>query len=448
MADAGAETDVVNILSRLIQFDTSNHGGGDGNERPAAEYVARLLDECGISATILESAPGRSNVVARIEGTEPGGALLVHGHLDVVPAQASDWSVAPFSGEVDDQPGGCVWGRGALDMKNMDAMILAVVRQWTRENRRPRRDIVLAFTADEEDSAAYGSDWLVREHADRFEGCTEGISESGGGTFHAGNGVRLYPIAAGERGTAWLDLIATGTAGHGSRVNRDNAVSALAAAIARIADHEWPVRLTPTVRASLEAIAAAVGTEADLDAPGFDVDDLLERLGPARQLVESTVRNSANPTMLNAGYKVNVIPGSAGARVDGRVVPGGIAEFESTMDELTGDRVSWSYHHTEQPLSAPADSATFAAMSDAVLAHDPDAHVMPFCMGGGTDAKQFARLGIAGYGFVPMRLPVGFDPQPMIHGVDERVPVDALKFGVQVLDQFLSTVASGVSGGV
>jgi acetylornithine deacetylase/succinyl-diaminopimelate desuccinylase-like protein len=358
----------------------------------------------------------------------------------VVPAQAADWNVDPFSGEVDAGADGCVWGRGALDMKNMDAMTLAVVRKWARAKRRPRRDIVLAFTADEEDSAAYGSDWLVREHAEWFEGCTEGISESGGATFHAGNGVRLYPIAAGERGTAWLDLTATGTAGHGSRVNRDNAVAALAAAVSRIADHEWPVRLTPTVRAALEGISKAVGETADLDDPGFDVDDLLDRLGPARRLVESTVRNSANPTMLSAGYKVNVIPGSATARVDGRVVPGGIDEFEASLTELTGDRVAWDYHHRERPLSAPINSPTFAAMGEAVLAHDPGAHVVPYCMGGGTDAKQFARLGIVGYGFVPMRLPEGFDPTRMVHGVDERVPTDALRFGVRVLDKFLSTV--------
>lgn len=437
MARPTAASEVVGILSDLIRFDTSNHGGGDGREGPAAEYAVRKLGEVGIDATILESAPGRANVVARIAGTEPGGGLLVHGHLDVVPAVAADWSVDPFGGEVKD---GHVWGRGALDMKGMDAMILSVVRQWSRDGRRPRRDIVVAFLADEEDSAEYGSDWVVRNHPDLFATCTEGISESGGSTFHAGNGVRLYPIGAGERGTAWVELTATGTAGHGSRPNRDNAVAALAGAIARIDAHEWPVRLTPTVRAALEGIGKAIGIDVRVDDPDFDVDGVLEAFGPARRLVETTVRNSANPTMLQAGYKVNVIPGSALARVDGRVVPGGRDEFEATMDQLSGERVSWAYHHSSPALSAPVDSPTFEAMISALLAHDPGGHVVPFCMGGGTDAKAFSRLGITGYGFMPMRLPEDFDSAPMVHGVDERVPVDALQFGVRVLDQFLSTV--------
>jgi acetylornithine deacetylase/succinyl-diaminopimelate desuccinylase-like protein len=431
--DQQALDEVVRFTSDLIRIDTTNRGGGDGNERPAAEYVAERLADAGIEPLVLESAPGRANVVARVPGADPtAAALLVHGHLDVVPAEAADWSVHPFSGEVRD---GVVWGRGAIDMKNMDAMVLATVRAWARTGRRPARDLVLAFTADEEDSAAYGSDYLVREHPGLFEGCTEGISESGAFTFHAGDGLRIYPVAAGERGTAWLKLTARGTAGHGSKVNADNAVSHLAAAIARIGDHRWPVRLTGTVRAALAELAALHGLPADLD----DVDALLGRLGPAAALVRSTVRNSANPTMLQAGYKVNVVPGAATAYVDGRVLPGGEEEFTTTMDRLTGPDVAWEYHHREVPLQAPVQSAAFAAMREALEHFDPQAHVVPYCMSGGTDAKQFSRLGITGYGFSPLRLPPGFDYQALFHGVDERVPVDALHFGVRVLDRFLRT---------
>jgi acetylornithine deacetylase/succinyl-diaminopimelate desuccinylase-like protein len=433
------EDEVVSLTSQLIQIDTSNYGGGSGSERPAAEYVASQLEDAGIEAMLLESAPGRANVVARVAGSSSSlPALLVHGHLDVVPAVASDWSVHPFSGEVRE---GVVWGRGAVDMKNMVAMMLAVARGWVREGRSPRRDVVFAFTADEEDSAAAGAAWLVREHADLFEGCTEGISESGAYSFHAGDGIRLYPIGAGERGTAWLDLVARGTAGHGSRVNRDNAVGALAAAVARIDAYAWPVRLTPTVRAALTSIGAAVGVAVDPDATGFDVDAALARLGPARRLVDATVRNSANPTMLSAGYKVNVIPRVATGRIDGRVLPGTEDEFEAALDELTGPAVDWSYHHRSPALSAPVDSPTFAAMSAAVLAEDPGAHVVPVCMAGGTDAKQFSRLGIVGYGFAPLKLPQSFDYHALFHGVDERVTVDALRFGVRVLDRFLSSVS-------
>ncbi|MDX3746345.1 M20/M25/M40 family metallo-hydrolase [Streptomyces sp. AK08-02] len=433
MADQQALDEVVSFTSDLIRIDTTNHGGGDCVERPAAEYAAALLAETGLEPELLERRKGRTNVVARIEGTDPSAdALLLHGHLDVVPAQAGDWSVHPFSGEIRD---GVVWGRGAVDMKNMDAMILAVVRQWARHGVRPRRDIVIAFTADEEDSAADGSEFLAAEHPELFDGCTEGVGESGAFTFHDGDGRHLYPIAAGERGTAWLKLTAKGRAGHGSKVNHSNAVTRLAAAVARIGAHEWPPRLTPTVEAALVRLAAVYGVDPGLD----DVDGLLTKLGPAARLVEATVRNSANPTMLNAGYKVNVIPGEAVAYVDGRFLHGCEDEFRDTLDELTGPDVTWEFHHRSVALQAPVDSPTYARMRAAVEEFAPEGLVVPYCMSGGTDAKQFSRLGITGYGFAPLKLPEGLDYQALFHGVDERVPVEALHFGVRVLDRFLRT---------
>ncbi|ALC26441.1 M20/M25/M40 family metallo-hydrolase [Streptomyces bacillaris] len=435
--DRQALDEVVTFTSELIRIDTTNRGGGDCRERPAAEYAAERLADAGIEPTLLERTPGRTNVVARIPGTDPSAdALLVHGHLDVVPAEPADWSVHPFSGEIRD---GVVWGRGAVDMKNMDAMILATVRGWAREGFRPPRDIVIAFTADEEDSAADGSGFLADQHPDLFEGCTEGISESGAFTFHADQGLSLYPIAAGERGTGWLKLSAEGRAGHGSKVNRENAVTAVAAAVARIGEHEWPVRLTPTVRAAITEIAALHGITVDLDDPGFDVPQLLAKLGPAATLVQNTIRNSSNPTMLGAGYKVNVIPGHATAYIDGRFVPGGEDEFHETLDRLTGPLVSWEFYHREQALLAPVDTPTYAKLRAAVEKFDPGAHTVPYCMSGGTDAKQFAKLGITGYGFTPLKLPPGIDYQALFHGVDERVPVDALHFGVRVLDHYLRT---------
>ncbi|WP_329268922.1 M20/M25/M40 family metallo-hydrolase [Streptomyces sp. NBC_01451] len=433
MADQQALDEVVAFTSDLIRIDTTNHGGGDCQERPAAEYAAALLAEAGLEPTLLERTRGRTNVVARIEGTDPAAdALLLHGHLDVVPARADDWSVHPFSGEIRD---GVVWGRGAVDMKNMDAMILAVVRDWAREGVRPRRDIVIAFTADEEDSAADGAGFLAAEHPGLFEGCTEGVGESGAFTFHDGGGRHLYPIAAGERGTGWLKLTARGRAGHGSKVNHSNAVTRLAAAVARIGAYEWPLRLTPTVQAALTQLAALYGIVPDLD----DVDGLLTKLGPAARLVEATVRNSANPTMLSAGYKVNVIPGEAVAYVDGRFLYGCEDEFRATLDELTGPDVEWEFHHRSGALQAPVDSPTYARMRAAVEEFAPEGLVVPYCMSGGTDAKQFSRLGITGYGFAPLKLPEGFDYQALFHGVDERVPVEALHFGVRVLDRFLRT---------
>jgi acetylornithine deacetylase/succinyl-diaminopimelate desuccinylase-like protein len=422
-------TEVVDFASELIRIDTSNRGGGDCRERPAAEYVAERLAESGYEPVLLESAPGRANVVARVQGAdESAPALLLHGHLDVVPAAPGDWSVPPFAGEVRD---GVLWGRGAVDMKNADAVILAVVREWARIGWRPARDVVLAFTADEEDTAEAGARWLVEQRPDLFEGCTEAVGESGAFTFHADGGqgqasVRLYPIASAERGTAWLKLTARGRAGHGAKPNTDNAVTKLAAAITRIGEHQWPIRLIPTVRAAIDAIAAAVGAPADPD-----------ELGSARALVAGTIRNSTNPTMLSAGYKINVIPGEAVAYVDGRILPGYSGEFEETLDELTGPDVSWEYVHKEIPLEAPLDAPIMDAMKRALLAEDPGAHAVPYCMTGGTDGKQFARLGMACYGFTPLLLPPGYDYYAMFHGVDERIPVSALESSVRIMDRFL-----------
>jgi acetylornithine deacetylase/succinyl-diaminopimelate desuccinylase-like protein len=432
-----AEEEAVAFAADLIRIDTSNRGGGDCQERPAAEYVAARLAEAGLDPVLLESAPGRANVVARIAGQDPSaGALLAHGHLDVVPAEPADWARHPFSGEIAD---GVLHGRGAVDMKNADAVLVAVARHLAETGTAPRRDIVLAFTADEEDTAAYGAAWLVENRPDLFEGCTEAIGESGAFTFHAGNDTRLYPVASAERGTAWLTLTARGRAGHGSKANPDNAVAKLAHAVARIADYQWPVRLIPTVRAAITAIAEAVGVEAGALDDDAAVTAVLARIGPAAALVASTIRNSANPTMLSAGYKVNVIPAEATARVDGRVLPGSDAEFTAALDELTGPDVTWDYVHREVPLEAPPDAPLVAAMSAALLAEDPGGTVVPYCMSGGTDAKQFSRLGIAGYGFTPLWLPPDFDYYQMFHGVNERVPVAALEFAVRVVARLMLT---------
>ncbi|MEU0686239.1 M20/M25/M40 family metallo-hydrolase [Streptomyces uncialis] len=435
--DGRALDEVVRFTSDLIRIDTTNKGDGECRERPAAEYAAALLAEAGLEPALLERTPGRTNVVARYPGSDPAApALLLHGHLDVVPARPGEWSVHPFSGEIRD---GLVWGRGAVDMKDMDAMILATVRYWARTGLRPRRDIVVAFTADEEASAADGAAFLADRHAALFEGCTEGIGECGGYTFHDGRGTRIYPIAAGERGTAWVRLTARGRAGHGSKINHTNAVTRLAAAIARIGDHRWPVRLTPTVQASLAALGRLYGLTADPYAPGFDVDAYLDALGPAAALVAPTVRNSANPTVLKAGYKVNVIPGEATALVDGRCLPGGEDEFRETLDRLTGPDVDWEFAHREIPLESPLATPTWDRMCESLAEFAPEGRIVPFSMSGGTDAKHFSRLGVTGYGFTPLRLPEGIDYGAMFHGVDERVPVDALHFGVRVLDRFLRT---------
>ncbi|MGZ4615990.1 MAG: M20/M25/M40 family metallo-hydrolase, partial [Actinomycetes bacterium] len=303
MTDSGASTDpqlaveVVELCSRLVQFDTSNFGAGESRgERAAAEWVAESLADAGLAPVVLESEPGRASTVVRIPGRDPSApGLLVHGHLDVVPAAAGDWSFDPFSGEVRD---GAVWGRGALDMKDSDAMMLAVARSFARTGFVPPRDIVMAFVADEEDTGALGAGFLVRKHPDLFEGVTSAIGESGGYAVHLPNGGRLYPIATGERGSAWMRLTARGRAGHGSRRNPQNAVTAMARTLARLADHPWPVHLVPPVAALLDGLCEHLNVHIDPADP-----DSLAQLGDARRIVEATLSNSLNPTMLSAGYK-------------------------------------------------------------------------------------------------------------------------------------------------
>lgn len=427
-----AEDEVVELCRDLIRIDTSNMGDHSGpGERVAAEYVAGKLAEVGLQPRLLESHPGRASVIARIEGTDPGrDALLVHGHLDVVPADAADWQVHPFSGEVRD---GCVWGRGAVDMKDMDAMTLAVVRQRLREGRRPPRDVVLAFLADEEAGGAWGAQWLVDTHPELFEGCGEAIGEVGGFSHSLDDGRRLYLIETAEKGIAWMRLTARGTAGHGSMVNDDNAVTELAAAVTRLGTHDFPLRLTKTVRAFLERVCAANDVEFDPD----DVVGTVDRLGPISRVVGATLRNMVNPTVLSGGYKVNVIPQTATAEVDARFLPGYEDEFLSTVDALLGPRVQREFLHHLPAVETEFEGPLVAAMAASLQAEDPEAQAIPYCLSGGTDAKSFVRIGINCFGFAPLRLPADLDFTGMFHGVDERVPIDGLRFGVRVLDGFL-----------
>jgi acetylornithine deacetylase/succinyl-diaminopimelate desuccinylase-like protein len=426
-----AQDEVVALCRDLIRIDTSNRGDNSGpGERQAAEHVAALLTDVGLEPTVLESDTNRASVVARIAGTDQSRpALLIHGHLDVVPADASDWQVHPFSGEVRD---GCVWGRGAVDMKDMDAMTLAVIRQRMREGRRAPRDIVLAFLADEEAGGTYGARWLVDNHPGLFEGVTEAISEVGGFSVTFG-GRRLYLVEIAEKGLAWMRLTARGTAGHGSMLQKDNAVTELAEAIARIGRHDWPIQLTPAVEAFFTEAAAAFGV--DFDPAGLP--QLLDKVGSLSRLTGATVRHTLNPTVLDAGYKVNVVPQHATAQVDGRFLPGHEDGFFAEVDKLLGPHVEREFIHHDIAVETTFDGDLVDAMKDALLAEDPDGKAIPYCLSGGTDAKSFSRLGIRCFGFAPLQLPPDLDFSGMFHGVDERVPTDALQFGTRVLDRFL-----------
>jgi len=426
-----AQDEVAALASDLIRIDSSNPGDHSGpGERAAAEYVATVLAEAGLEPKIFESHAKRSSVVARIEGADSSRpALLIHGHLDVVPADAADWRVHPFSGEITED---CVWGRGAVDMKDMDAMILAVLRQRLAEGRRPARDVVVAFLADEEAGGSWGARWLVDSHPGEFEGISEAIGEVGGFSVTIG-GKRLYLLQTAEKGMAWMRMTAQGTAGHGSMINSDNAVTELAEAIARIGRHEWPVRETAAAFAFAKEACTALGVDFDPRDPAA----VLGKLGPIAKMVGATLTNTTNPTMLTAGYKVNVVPQVASAQVDGRFLPGYEDEFFREVDALIGAGIKREQVHHDIAVETSFDGDLVAAMGQALAAEDPDGKMVPYCLSGGTDAKSFSRLGIRCFGFTPLRLPADLDFAGMFHGVDERVPVSALQFGVRVLDRFL-----------
>jgi acetylornithine deacetylase/succinyl-diaminopimelate desuccinylase-like protein len=434
MNDTAAD-EVVGLCRDLLRIDTTNTGDPRTTvgERAAAEYVARQLTEAGIDVEVHESAPRRANLVARIPGTDPArGALLVHGHLDVVPADASEWSVPPFSGEEKD---GYLWGRGAIDMKDFDAMVLAVVRQWQRTGYRPPRDIVLAFTADEEAGMQYGSQFLAREHADLFAGCTEAIGEVGGFSYSVSDDLRLYLIETAEKGIDWLRLHARGRPGHGSFVHDDNAVTALAEAVARVGRHRFPMVVTPTVRAFLEQVGEALGIDIDPDDPELAI----AKLGPIANLIGATVRNTANPTRLDAGYKDNVIPGKASATIDCRTLPGQAEIFLEQLRGVIGPDIEIEHLQQQAALETTFDGALIDAISNALRAEDPGARAVPYMLSGGTDAKAWTTLGIRCFGFAPLKLPADLNFSALFHGVDERVPVEGLRFGVRVLDRLLRT---------
>jgi acetylornithine deacetylase/succinyl-diaminopimelate desuccinylase-like protein len=427
------DREVVDLCRELIRIDTSNYGDDSGpGERKAAEYVAEQLTEVGLEPAVYEAAPGRASVVVRLEGSDPArtDALLIHGHLDVVPADAADWTHDPFSAELTD---GCIWGRGAVDMKDMDAMILSVIRDRMRSGRVPTRPIVLAFLADEEAGGILGAHWLVDHNPELFEGCTEAIGEVGGFSLSVRDDLRLYLIETAQKGIEWMRLTVTGTAGHGSMVNDDNAVTELSEAVARLGRHDWPLRITPTVRAFLDGVSEAYGVTLDPEDP----EQLVATLGSVAKIIGATLRNTTNPTMLKAGYKHNVIPGKAEAYVDGRVLPGHVEEFHAAVDELLGPNVTRTSLVSDIPVETTFDGPLVEAMQAALVAEDPGARAIPYCLSGGTDAKAFSKLGIRAFGFSPLRLPPDLDFAGMFHGVDERVPTDGLRFGARVLDRFL-----------
>ena len=428
------ENDTITLCQELIRIPSVNYGEGRGDEKAVAEYIATKLAEVGIEYELIETAPNRVNVVAKIAGADqnrPG--LVLHGHIDVVPADAKDWSVDPFSGEIKD---GFIWGRGAVDMKNIDAMILACVRSWKRNGFTPPRNVLIVFFADEEASGTFGSRWLVKNRPELFSGYNEAVSEVGGFSVTINGDHRLYLIESAQKGIQWLKLTAQGTAGHGSFRNADNAVTKLSQAVARIGNYEWPQLETRTGAIFFRKIAELTGEKYDPK----NVEPLLKHLGPVIKMLGATIQNTANPTMLEAGYKANVIPQTASAVIDGRFLPGFENDLHDTIKKLAGDDIEIEFVARDIALEVEFSGKLVEAMIAAIATEDPDGIPVPYLMSGGTDNKALSDLGITGYGFTPLKLPEDLDFSALFHGVDERIPIEGLKFGARVMYEFLENI--------
>jgi len=423
--------DTARIAQELIRFDTTNFGEGRSNgETDAAEYLGALLEQLDLVPEYVDAATGRTSVIARVEGadrTKP--ALVVHGHTDVVPADPTNWTVDPFGGVIRD---GLLWGRGAVDMKNMDAMIIAALQDILGAGKRPARDLVIAFFSDEENGGVFGSHYVVDNRPELFAGATEAISEVGGYSVHL-NGQRSYLLQTGEKALVWIKLVARGVAAHGSRVIPNNAITKLAEAVATLGRRDWPVHLTATTELLVSELARIM----QVDPQKMGPEEIVLSTGTAAGFIQATLRTTTNPTLLKAGYKHNVIPDTAEALIDIRTLPGEEEQVLAEVRELIGDDIEIVVMHSDIGLENSFDGPLVDAMIGSLQAHDPGAPVLPYLLSGGTDNKALAKLGIKGYGFAPLQLPADLDFPAMLHGVDERVPLDALVFGRRVLGDLL-----------
>jgi acetylornithine deacetylase/succinyl-diaminopimelate desuccinylase-like protein len=423
-------SETARIARDLIRFDTSNWGNGRANsETEAARYVGAFLESLGLTTTYIDAAPGRTSVVTRIPGANPElPALVVHGHLDVVPVDPTQWTVDPFAGEIRD---GMLWGRGAVDMKNMDAMILTAIAEILRAGDKPNRELIVAFFSDEEDGGDFGSHYLVTHHPELFAGATEAISEVGGYSVTIGD-ERAYLIQTGEKALVWATITAHGDAAHGSRVIPNNAVTKLAEAVVALGRTEWPVHMTNTTT----ALVAELATMLNLP-PDTDPREVIAATGLAGGFLSPSLATTSNPTQLNAGYKHNVIPESASAAIDIRPLPGTEDEVLAAIRAIVGPEIDIEIAVKDIGLENEFDTPIVDAMAASLNAFDPGARMLPYLLSGGTDNKALSTLGIRGYGFAPLKLPADLDFPGMFHGVDERVPLDALDFGHRVLTDFL-----------
>jgi len=422
------------LLQRLIRFDTTNP---PGHERECVAYVRALLSEAGLQTTLVAQDPARPNLVARLSGQGQAPPLLLQGHVDVVPAEGQRWLHPPFEGTLVD---GYLWGRGALDMKGGVAVMLAALLRARAEGLVPAGDVLLAVLSDEEASSVNGARYLVENHPDLFQGVRYAIGELGGFSLYVA-GKRFYPIMVAEKALCRVRMILRGSGGHGAFFVRGSAMAKLGQVLQRLERQPLPIHVTPVARDTFEAMAAALPPPADsaiaqlLDPATAGA--ALERLGPERRVFEPMLRNLVNPTLVRGGTRINVIPSEIVLEMDGRLLPGfGPADLEAELRRVVGPSVEIELTPGE-PASAVPDMGLFDTLAAILRDADPAGVPVPYLFPAVTDGRFFARLGIQTYGFLPMKLPEGFDFLETIHAADERIPVEALEFGAEAMYRLL-----------
>lgn len=418
----------------LLRIDTTNP---PGNERPAADYIARILEREGIAHEIHESEPTRASIVARLPGEGGKEPLLLNGHLDVVPADPEHWSHPPFEAVEAD---GCIWGRGAVDMKNMVTMSLMSLVLLKRQGVELERDVIFAGVADEEAGSLLGADWLVEHHPDLVR-AEYVLNEVGGHTLHFGAD-RFYPIQVAEKGICWFEITARGEPGHGSMPHAHNAVVKLARAIEKLGSTRLPQHDVPVVESFLRTLAGSARFPQNRAMPmllnprlaGFLLD-LMGKMDPEQARgIDAMLRNTVSPTILAGGKKINVIPSSASVQCDGRTLPGQtVKDFLDEVQRVIGDELEMTVLVQHEGQVFDADTPLYDAIVSTLARHDPGARPVPYMIPGFTDAFAYAKLGATCYGFSPVRLGPGLNFTKMYHGHDERIPRDGFAWGCRVL---------------
>lgn len=424
--------ETTRLLQDLLRIDTTNP---PGNESPCIDFIARTLAAEGIESTVIESAPGRGNLVARLKGDGTLPPILIFGHVDVVPAEADKWQRPPFSGDLQD---GIIWGRGATDMKHMVAMEMMTLMQLKRDGVGLKRDVIFMANADEETGGVMGAGFMVQNHPDLIR-AEYALTEGGASSIEL-EGRSFFVCSTGEKGSARFTLRGSGRPGHASQPHLDNAILPLAIALQRIIQTPLPLHITQTTRAQIEALASGVsaGTAEMLRAlldPKTHSDALAELplAEPVKRRLNASFRNTATPTILQAGSKINVIPAEAIAQVDCRVLPGTTPEsIAAEVRAVVGDRVDVEFGRFNQGQEADPASPLLETIKRCVAARVPGSIVVPGLIAGGTDARHVNKLGIKTYGFIPARYE-GPNMTGLAHAHDERISVANLMFGAQLI---------------